>query len=98
MRLTPKLIEEVVVEVAGEDVLPLVKRLKNKKNVNKGKVVSLDCNNTFIMGQKRAIAAIGLDDIIIIDSDDALLVCRKDCSQKLKDIVSIVEKKKLSKV
>jgi transcription initiation factor TFIIE subunit alpha len=34
MKLSNKLIDEVISEVAGEDVLPLVKALKNKKNVS----------------------------------------------------------------
>ena len=34
MKLSNKLVEEVVSGVAGEDVLPLVKALKNKKNVS----------------------------------------------------------------
>lgn len=34
IKLTPKLIESVVGEVAGPDVIPLVKALKNKKNVS----------------------------------------------------------------
>jgi len=38
MRLTSKLIEEAVAETAGEDVVPLVKLLKNKKNVSEFKL------------------------------------------------------------
>ncbi len=38
MRLTNKIIENVVTEVAGEDVLPLIKALKNKKNVSEFKL------------------------------------------------------------
>lgn len=38
MKLSNKLIEEVISEVAGEDVLPLVKVLKNKKNVSEFKL------------------------------------------------------------
>ena len=38
MKLTNKLIEEVVIQVAGEDVVPLVKVLKNKKNVSEFKL------------------------------------------------------------
>ena len=38
MRLTPKIIEEVINEIAGEDVIPLVKLLKNKKNVSEFKL------------------------------------------------------------
>ena len=38
MRLTNKIIDEVVTEVAGEDVIPLVNSLKNKKNVSEFKL------------------------------------------------------------
>lgn len=38
MKLSNKLIEGVISEVAGEDVLPLVKSLKNKKNVSEFKL------------------------------------------------------------
>ncbi|MBT5022650.1 hypothetical protein HOK51_11180 [Candidatus Woesearchaeota archaeon] len=38
MKLSNKLIEDVVVEVAGEDVLPLIKLIKNKKNVSEFKL------------------------------------------------------------
>jgi len=34
IKMTPKLVDEVVSEVAGPDVIPLVKALKNKKNVS----------------------------------------------------------------
>ena len=38
MKLTKKIIEGVVTEVAGEDVLPLVKALKNRKNISEFKL------------------------------------------------------------
>ena len=38
MKLSNKLLEEVIGEVAGEDVIPLVKEIKNKKNVSEFKL------------------------------------------------------------
>lgn len=38
MKLSNKLLEEVIREVAGEDVIPLVKEIKNKKNVSEFKL------------------------------------------------------------
>ena len=40
MKLSNKIIEEVIGEVAGEDVIPLVKALKNKKNVSEFKLAT----------------------------------------------------------
>ena len=38
MKLSNKLVEDVVIEVAGEDVIPLIKFLKNKKNISEFKL------------------------------------------------------------
>jgi transcription initiation factor TFIIE subunit alpha len=38
MKASDKLLADVIVEVAGKDVLPLVKALKNKKNVSEFKL------------------------------------------------------------
>lgn len=61
-------------------------------NIFKGDIVSVDCKNTLVWGSKKVIASVGLDGMIIIDTPDALLVCRKDHSQSVKDVVSILQK------
>lgn len=60
----------------------------DKGNVSQGNVLSIDTKRTMIMGNKRLIAAIGLEDIIIVETDDAVLIAKRDESQKVKDIVS----------
>lgn len=47
----------------------------------------LDVKNTTIIGEKRLVAAIGVKDLLIVDTDDVLLVCPKDRSQSIKDLV-----------
>ncbi|PLX32862.1 MAG: mannose-1-phosphate guanylyltransferase [Ignavibacteria bacterium] len=62
-------------------------------------------DNTFLRDVKnchvsasgdRYVAAIGVEDLIIIDTDDAVLVCRKGRSQDVKDVVDHFRKKGLS--
>lgn len=66
---------------------------KDKKgNTARGNVVSIDCCNTLIFGKKRLVAAIGLADMLVIDTPDALLVCSKARSQEVKTIVDILRK------
>ncbi|WDC85024.1 mannose-6-phosphate isomerase [Caloramator sp. mosi_1] len=47
----------------------------------------IDVKNTTIMGDKRLIAAIGIKDMLIIDTDDVVLICPKDRAQSIKDLV-----------
>jgi hypothetical protein len=47
-----------------------------------------------VIGDKgNMIAIIGLSDIVVIDTHDALLVCRMDATAKVKEIFTILEKK-----
>lgn len=55
--------------------------------------VSLDTNSCFVQGRKRLIATIGVEDLIIIDTDDALLICARDRAQDVKSIVEQLEAK-----
>jgi mannose-1-phosphate guanylyltransferase len=50
--------------------------------------VAVDTRGTLVQGRGRLIATIGLDDIVIVDTDDALLVCAKDRAQDVKEIVN----------
>jgi mannose-1-phosphate guanylyltransferase len=57
-------------------------------NVITGHVLEHDTTNCLIMGEKgKVIAAIGLDNLVIIDTPDALLICPKDRTQDVKKIV-----------
>jgi len=42
----------------------------------------------------KLVVTVGVDDVIIIDTDDALLVCKKGQSQKVKEIVDLLKEKK----
>lgn len=63
-------------------------REKNEfENVISGNVVTVDTKNTLIQGDKKLIAAVGLEDLIIIDSEDALLVCDKNSTGDIKKVL-----------
>ncbi len=53
-----------------------------------GHSVGLDTHNTLVFGGERIIATIGLDDMVIVDTPDALLVCPRHRTQDVKAIVT----------
>lgn len=61
-------------------------------NVIKGEVISCDSRNCYISSESSLIATAGLDDIVIVESDDSILVAHKDCAQQVKTIVSRLDK------
>lgn len=57
-------------------------------NVVQSEHIGIDTHDCLIVGTSgRIIATVGVEDLIIVDTDDALLVCRKDCAQDVKKIV-----------
>jgi mannose-1-phosphate guanylyltransferase len=56
-------------------------------NARRGPTVSIDSRDTVLFAQGRLIAVIGVDDLVVVDSPDAILVCRKSRSQDVRRVV-----------
>lgn len=59
----------------------------NAGNVKIGDVISHDTKNTMIISDKRLIAAVGLENLLVVETDDAILIARRGDAQKVKDVV-----------
>lgn len=66
----------------------------DRGNALRGDGILLDSSNCLIHNPDKFTAVIGAEDMIIVNTEDALLVCRKDCDQKVKKIVEILNEKK----
>jgi mannose-1-phosphate guanylyltransferase len=64
-------------------------------NISKGNHVDFDSRNISVWSEKKPVVTLGLKDIIIIDSENGLLVCHKDKTQDVKRTVQVLKKRKL---
>ncbi len=62
-------------------------------NTSSGEVVLADCRNVHAQTEDRLIAAVGLTDVVIVDTADAVLVCDRQASQKVKDVVNELKRR-----
>ena len=67
---------------------------KGLDNVVKGVSLNIDSTDCLVYNlvPKKIIATLGLESLVIVDTPDALLVCRKDRSQEVKRIVAELKK------
>ena len=56
-------------------------------NVVKGEAILLETRDSAFFGGHRLIAASGVRDLIVVDDEDALLICHRDKAQSVKKIV-----------
>lgn len=61
-------------------------------NAVRGEVLSIDSRNCLISAEKSLIAALGVEDLVIVESDDAILVTCRDRAQEVKTVVAQLEK------
>jgi mannose-1-phosphate guanylyltransferase len=62
-------------------------------NVVVGEHIMINSNNSYIYSPNKLVATIGIDDLIIINTDDSLLICKRGQSQEVKDVVDILKSK-----
>ncbi len=55
-------------------------------NVKIGAVQTENCKNSLLFSSNRLIAGVGLDDIILVETSDAILACKKDKTQDVKKV------------
>lgn len=65
-------------------------------NAHHGDVIAQECKNTLAWGNGRLVAMLGLEDIVVVDTDDAVMVAHKDRVQDIKGIVGELKKAKRS--
>ena len=79
-------------DVGSWSALYDISKKDGNMNVIKGDdVIVLDTTSSYIRGGKRTIATIGFDDVVIVDSDDALLVAAKGKIQDVKKVAEIIK-------
>lgn len=64
-------------------------------NTHQGKVISLDSRRCLILGGKRPVVTLGVDDLVIVQTDDATLICHRDAVPRIKEIVAKLDHKLL---
>ncbi len=61
-------------------------------NVFVGHVLDKDSKNSFVYASSKLVATIGLEDTVIVETEDAILACKKDRTQDVKQIFDTLKK------
>jgi mannose-1-phosphate guanylyltransferase len=84
-------------DIGAWDVLydQLQKEADENGNVIRGEWIGEDTTKSLIYGkEKKIIATIGLDDMVVVDTEDALLICPQGRSQDVKQLVKMLKDQK----
>ena len=68
-----------------------VRRQDDGGNTIDGDVLTHDCKGMFIQAESRLVTAVGLEDVVIVETKDSMLVAKKEKSQEVKELVDMLE-------
>ena len=60
-------------------------------NVTTGRVVDIESRRSIVYADRRVVATIGLQDMVVVDTPDATLVCPKSRAQDVKKVVDLIK-------
>jgi len=63
------------------------------KNASIGEVINLDSSKCIVYSPKKPVALLGVEDLVIVEEEDVLLVCKRERSQDVKKLVEILKSK-----
>jgi mannose-1-phosphate guanylyltransferase len=67
-------------------------------NVLHGTVIVKDSHHNYIDAGNKVVAMIGVEDMIVVTTDDAVLICKKGRSQDVKEIVDYLRRKQMNEL
>ncbi len=79
-------------DIGSWDALGAVFPPDENGNIIKADHVGISTNNSVIYGNGRLLATVGVEGLIVVETDDAILVCRKDKAQDVKKVVELLER------
>ncbi|MGQ8773488.1 mannose-1-phosphate guanylyltransferase/mannose-6-phosphate isomerase [Serratia sp. NA_112.1] len=63
-------------------------------NTNFGDVIQHDCSNNYIRAEHKLVATVGVDNLVVVETKDAVLIANKDKVQDVKEIVNYLKRNK----
>lgn len=85
-------------DIGSWDAVYEIKEKDENGNVIIGDVVSLDTKNSLIFSNDRLVAAIGVEDIIVVETDDVVLITKRGNGQAVKDLIEKLKEEKREEV
>ncbi len=80
-------------DIGSWESLGCICKSDENANIIKGKNVSIDSQNCVMYSEKQLISTVGLENMIVVSTEDAILVCSKERAQDVKHIVDLLKQK-----
>ena len=82
-------------DLGSWDSLWEVSKKDKNGNAARGRLIDIDAGNSMVYSPEKLVAIVGVSDILVVETSDALLICRRGSSQDVRKVVEKIEKEGL---
>jgi len=79
-------------DVGSWDEIYRLSEVNNDGNAFKGEVVNVRSRNSLVWSQDKPITIVEVEDLIVVETKDSILICKKGKSQSVKEVVDVLRK------
>lgn len=81
-------------DLGSWDALREVSPRDEKGNAIRGQAIVIDSHNCLVYSPEKLVALVGVEDLIVVETDDSLLICKRGTSQDVRKVVDRLEREK----
>jgi mannose-1-phosphate guanylyltransferase len=80
-------------DLGGWQVIPEMWKHDRQGNVARGKILLMESCGNVVKGDKRLLALVGVRDLVVVDTPDALLICHRKKTEKVRGVVAALKRR-----
>ena len=80
-------------DIGSWETIDVIRRKDDTGNVLIGDTICVETSNSVIYSTSKTIATFGIDNLVVVEADDSIMVCKKDDAQNVKKIVEEIKKR-----
>ena len=74
-------------DVGSFDMMEVLRDKDVNGNIIEGDVVAVDCKDSIILSSEKTVTCVDVENLVVVETKDAIMVCPKDKAQSVKKIV-----------
>ena len=78
-------------DVGSWDVLGAIYPTDEEGNIKRGENITIDTKDCIVYSEDKLISTVGVRDLIIVSTEDAVMICKKDRAQDVKKVVDLIK-------
>lgn len=85
-------------DVGTWDELYRLSKKDSRKNVLEGDVFTVGTKNCFVSSYGKVIGLVGVEDLVVVDSENVLLICKRGSTQNVTELVDLLRRKQINRL